>query len=365
MYPNIVNDGAYHVVSIERKGDRIYVPTVCITERSDQSITYTTLYVGANKDKGDIFHGAIGGLYWNGRYPIDEAKGGLQITTGDVIHVLLPSFILPGKKPVPTCPVDYCFNGGICYVEDYELKCDCRLTGWQGSRCEKPTRGVLPSTSGNGAYVIINVVPPKPTNVDRMRVAFQTYATDGPIARFMTPDGRFYEIYMVSPASPSFIDACVNLFVRLLRRILYTFSHRIEKGQQVFVSNSKDEIRLISAPYQQCDDGKMHVITLVRNGSRFDWSVDGHRTIYIDKSVFCACRESDCGGQNSHTFFSLSFHPPALVDSNGALVTNEIILGADRKFTNSFNGVLGAPLECAPPFSLCCGSMTGVIGMEK
>lgn len=77
------------------------------------------------------------GLYWNGRYPIDEAKGGLQITTGDVIHVLLPSFILPGKKPVPVCPADYCFNGGICYVEDYELKCDCRLTGWQGSRCEK------------------------------------------------------------------------------------------------------------------------------------------------------------------------------------------------------------------------------------
>lgn len=62
------------------------------------------------------------------------------------------------------------------------------------------TRGVLPSTSGNGAYVILNVVPPKLTNLDRMRVAFQTYATDGPIARFMSPDGRFYEVYMVSAA---------------------------------------------------------------------------------------------------------------------------------------------------------------------
>ena len=60
----------------------------------------------------------------------------------------------------------------------------------------------------------------------------------------------------------------------------------LKKGKQVFVSNNKDEIRLISAPYQQCDDGKMHVITLVRNGSRFDWSVDGHHTIYIDNCKF-------------------------------------------------------------------------------
>lgn len=50
----------------------------------------------------------------------------------------------------------------------------------------------------------------------------------------------------------------------------------------MFVSNTKDEIRLISAPYQQCDDGKMHVITLARNGSRWDWSVDGHHTTYYD-----------------------------------------------------------------------------------
>ena len=31
-----------------------------------------------------------------------------------------------------------------------------------------------------------------------MRVAFQTYSTDGPIARFMASDGSFYEVYMVS-----------------------------------------------------------------------------------------------------------------------------------------------------------------------
>lgn len=103
MYPNIVNDGAYHVVSIERKGDRmlvtldndqivnlpmtgktkfwveflccklqnmtinmgacilLFIIIVGITDRSDQSITYTTLYVGANKNREDIFRGAIGG----------------------------------------------------------------------------------------------------------------------------------------------------------------------------------------------------------------------------------------------------------------------------------------------------------------
>ncbi|VUZ40078.1 unnamed protein product [Hymenolepis diminuta] len=293
MYPNIVNDGAYHIVSIERRGDRMLVtldndqivnlPMTGITDRSDQSITYTTLYVGADRNREDIFRGAIGGLYWNGRYPIDEAKGGLQVITGEVIYVLLPSFILPGKKPVPQCLPDFCFNGGICYVKDYELKCDCRLTGWQGSRCEQPTRGVLPAVTGNGAYIILSVSPPKRTNVDRMRVAFQTYATDGPIARFMSNDGRYYDVYM--------------------------------KGQQVFVSNTKDEIRLISAPYQQCDDGKMHVITLARNGSRWDWSVDGHHTTYYD------------------TY---------LLDNSASLITNEIILGADRNFRHSFNGVIGA-----------------------
>ncbi|EUB57117.1 Neurogenic locus notch protein [Echinococcus granulosus] len=288
MYPNVVNDGAYHVVSVERKGDRMLVTfdndqiaSLKGVTRASLILLSTSAQIRTRRTSSMVL--SVVSLYWNGRYPVDEAKGGLQIATGDVIYVLLPSFILPGKKPVPVCPADYCFNGGVCYVEDYELKCDCRLTGWQGSRCEKPTHGVLPSTSGNGAYVIIKVVPPKLTNLDRMRVAFQTYATDGPIARFMLSDGRFYEIYM--------------------------------KGQQVFVSNSKDEIRLISAPYQQCDDAKMHVITLVRNGSRFDWSVDGHRIIYVDKS---------------------------LVDSNGALITNELILGADRKFTHSFNGVLGA-----------------------
>ncbi|VDD74833.1 unnamed protein product [Mesocestoides corti] len=293
MYPNLVNDGAYHVVTVERKGESMLVtldndqlvnlPMTGITDRSDQSITYTTLFVGANRNREDIFRGAIGGLYWNGRYPIDEAKGGLQVITGEVIYVLLPSFILPGQKPKPTCPPDYCFNGGICYVDNYELKCDCRNTGWQGSRCEKPTRGYIPAVSGNGAYIIIPIVPPKRTNLDRMRIAFQTYTADGPIARFMSQDGRFYEIYM--------------------------------KGQQVFVSNSKDDIRLISAPYQQCDDGKMHVVTLLRNGSRFDWTVDGHRTVFDDIS---------------------------LVDSKGALITDEIVLGADRKFKYTFNGVLGA-----------------------
>ena len=71
MYPNIVNDGVYHVVSVERKGDRMLVtldnsqivnlPMTGLTDRADQSITYTTLYVGANKEREDIFRGAIGG----------------------------------------------------------------------------------------------------------------------------------------------------------------------------------------------------------------------------------------------------------------------------------------------------------------
>ncbi len=60
------------------------------------------------------------------------------------------------------------------------------------------TRGVLPAVTGNGAYMIIPVVPPQRTNLDRMRIAFQTYAKDGPIARFMSQNGQFYEIYMVS-----------------------------------------------------------------------------------------------------------------------------------------------------------------------
>lgn len=62
------------------------------------------------------------------------------------------------------------------------------------------THGVLPAVNGNGAYVVLAVSPPKRTNSDRLRVGFQTYSTDGPIARFMSPDGNFYDIYMVRNA---------------------------------------------------------------------------------------------------------------------------------------------------------------------
>ncbi|KAL7055110.1 hypothetical protein AAHC03_024320 [Spirometra sp. Aus1] len=292
-YRPLVNDGAYHLVNIERRGDSMVVtldnsemvslPMSNIINLRDGSITYSTLYVGANNKKSNIFRGAIGGLYWNGRYPIDEAKGGLQVVTGEVVYVFLPSFMLPDRKPVIECPPDFCFNGGICYVDKFELKCDCRGSGWHGPRCERQSRGFIKSVEDNGAYVIIPIQPPETTNLDRMRVAFQTYLPDGPIARFVSPDGKFYEIYM--------------------------------KGQQVFVSMNNENIKLISAPYQQCDDGKMHVITMERKGNQYTWHVDGHRTIFEDTSV---------------------------TNQEGVVVTNEIILGADRSFEETFTGVIGA-----------------------
>ncbi|VDN45303.1 unnamed protein product [Dibothriocephalus latus] len=44
-----------------------------------------------------------------------------------------------------------------------------------------------------------------------------------------------------------------------------------------------ENIRLISAPYQQCDDGQMHVITMERKGNTYTWHVDGHPTIFEDR----------------------------------------------------------------------------------
>ncbi|VDN12125.1 unnamed protein product [Dibothriocephalus latus] len=157
-YRPLVNDGAYHIVNIERRGDSMVV----------------------SLDNSEM------------------AKGGLQVVTGEVVYVFLPSFTLPDKKPVVECPPDFCFNGGVCYVDKFELKCDCRGSGWHGPRCERQSRGFIKSVDNNGAYIIIPIVPPETSNLDKMRVAFQTYLPDGPIARFMSPDGKYYEIYMVS-----------------------------------------------------------------------------------------------------------------------------------------------------------------------
>ncbi|CAI2738565.1 unnamed protein product [Dicrocoelium dendriticum] len=64
------NDGHYHVLNVERKGDtmivtqdseviRVHLPD--LVSPADRSIVYTHLHVAADEKKSDIFRGVIGG----------------------------------------------------------------------------------------------------------------------------------------------------------------------------------------------------------------------------------------------------------------------------------------------------------------
>lgn len=75
------------------------------------------------------------GVYWNGRYPIDELKLGKYKANGQVTIVLTPSFkVYP--EPEMHCDPRYCLNKGRCYIENYKQKCDCLNSGYKGERCE-------------------------------------------------------------------------------------------------------------------------------------------------------------------------------------------------------------------------------------
>ncbi|KAF8561646.1 hypothetical protein P879_01399, partial [Paragonimus westermani] len=285
------NDGHYHVLNIERKGDtmivtqdveviRVHLPA--LVNPVDKSLIYTSLHIAADEKKSDIFRGVIGGVYWNGRYPINDLKAGHVTHIGEVTIVLTPEFPILPPKPQPVCLPDYCLNGGVCYAEDYQLKCDCSNTGWNGVRCERQSRGYLPNKPGNGAYVIYTIKPPKRTNMDEMRVAFQTWSKDGPIARVVLADSGFYDVGLIDG------------------KLLISFN-----GQQYIP---------ICSPTQTFNDGRMHVVTVKRNSRRFNITVDGYTTQH---------------------------EPSGFVGVDGSLVTREIVLGADRQLKNTFDGVIG------------------------
>ncbi|CAL8109085.1 unnamed protein product [Calicophoron daubneyi] len=284
------NDGHYHVLNIERKKDtmivmqddeviRVHLPTLVAP---DGSITYNAIHVAADENKSDIFRGVIGGLHWNGRYPLNELKEGRIRWTGEVTIVLTPEFPILPPKPQPVCLPGYCLNGGRCYAENYELKCDCRQTGWNGVRCERQSRGYIPYEQNNGAYVVYYIRPQQRTNSDEMRVAFQTWAPNGPIARVVHADDQYYDIKLVN------------------KRPEVTFN-----GRQIIP---------IGLQSRDCADGLMHVITVNRDKSRFNFTVDGHTTQYV---------------------------PTGFTSPEGSLIPREIVLGADKDFKKTFNGVIG------------------------
>ncbi|KAG5441064.1 Neurexin-3, variant 2 [Clonorchis sinensis] len=286
------NDGHYHVINIERRGDtmivtqdteviRVVLPG--LVNPSDKSITYSALHIAADEKKSDVFRGVIGGVYWNGRYPIDELKAGRVTPTGEVTIVLTPEFQIFPPKPQPICSPGYCLNQGICYAENYQLKCDCSNSGWNGARCERQSRGFMPTKRGNGAYVIYRLNPPKRTTEDEMRVAFQTWAQEGPITRVILGDGSYFDIVL--------------------------------RDGRLYVSFNGVEYIPISSSGQEFSDARMHVVTMRRNNRRFNFTVDGYRTLH---------------------------EPRNFVGIDGSQITREIVLGADRDFQKTFDGVIGA-----------------------
>ncbi|CAH8652770.1 unnamed protein product [Dicrocoelium dendriticum] len=253
------------------------------------------------------------------------------------------------NEPI-ACPPNYCLYGGICSVlGDKQYVCDCARTGRTGKHCEgssqgiyvnyekdgyfvyplippvrtvednvtfgfktymqtgtlltfmtadgrhwairlchhylgfKESRGFMPYESGNGAYVIYTINPQRRTNVDEMRVAFQTFSKDGPIARVVQSDGSFYDFVMVDG--------------------------------KVQISFNGQQYAPIGPTAQYYHDGRMHVVSVKRNNRTFNITLDGYRTIH---------------------------EPPGFVGVDGSLITREVVLGADRQFKKTFDGVIGA-----------------------
>ncbi|VEL38454.1 unnamed protein product [Protopolystoma xenopodis] len=73
--------------------------------------------------------------------PLLDSSKGTYSPYGEVIVVVTPNFNLVPPKPQPICLPSYCMYGGRCYAEDYQLKCDCRSTGYWGARCERRESG--------------------------------------------------------------------------------------------------------------------------------------------------------------------------------------------------------------------------------
>ncbi|CAH8624733.1 unnamed protein product [Heterobilharzia americana] len=285
------NDGNYHMLNVERKGRtmivtqdgevlRLSLPG--LVDPYDNSITYSAIHLAADEKKSDIFRGVIGGLHWNGRYPINDLQSGRVTSSGTVIVVPTPSFPILPPKPQPECIPGYCLNGGRCYAQDYQRRCDCRYTAYNGARCERQARGFMPYREDNGAYVIYHIQPLNRTNKDHLRVAFQTWQSDGPIVRVIQTDGSYYEVYL--------------------------------RNEKLFANINGAEFR-ISNPSQIFNDARMHVITMDRDKAQFNFTVDGHHTMY---------------------------NIPSIVSVDGSLISQEIVLGADRNYQNTFRGVIGA-----------------------
>ncbi|CAH8866477.1 unnamed protein product [Trichobilharzia szidati] len=250
------NDGNYHIVNIERKGrtmvikqdgDVIRLPLTGLTDPYDNSFTYNAIHVAADEKKSDIFRGVIGGLHWNGRYPINDLHSGRVTATGTVTVVPTPSFPILPPKPQPECLPGYCLNGGRCYAQNYQRRCDCLYTAYNGARCERQSRGFMPYREDNGAYVIYHIHPLNRTNRDQLRVAFQTWQPNGPIVRVIQTDGSYYEIYL--------------------------------RNEKLYASINGAEF-LLSSPLQIFHDGRMHLITMDRDKSQFNFTINGHQTSY-------------------------------------------------------------------------------------
>ncbi|CAI2732736.1 unnamed protein product [Schistosoma spindalis] len=285
------NDGNYHIINIERKGRTMIVTQdgevlrlslQGLVNPYDNSLTYNAIHLAVDEKKSDIFRGVIGGLHWNGRYPIDDLNARIVTSTGTVTIVPTPGFQIHPPRPQPECISDYCSNGGRCYAENYQRKCDCRYTAYNGARCERQSRGFMPQIIDNGAFVIYQIQPLNRTNHDQLRVAFQTWYNDGPIVRVIQTDGSYYEVYL--------------------------------RNGKLYADINGAEFTL-SKPSQIFNDGRMHVITMNRDKAQFNFTIDGHHT---------------------------SHYVPGIVSVDGSLISQEIILGADRTYQNTFKGVIGA-----------------------
>jgi WD40 repeat protein len=233
-----------------------------------------------------VWRGTLGAFYWNGKYWLKNRENAKE--KGGLVEVVIVPVIPLPELPMPSCTPNPCHKG-ICSIVNWQIVCHCQGTGYGGDRCQYQLYGFHNERDSAHSYVTYDILPPRSTSIDEIRVLFQTYYPDNPIARFIGPNGiQYYEIFMEGGR-------------------LYLSSGQSRMEKMLFCE--RDDIRFNNAD--------LYTIYLVREGQTF--SVD----VY-DQSGRRVC----------HRRFD------AKLPSND-LLYHRIVLGADKNLQTFFRGAYG------------------------
>ncbi|KAL3308765.1 Neurexin-3-beta, partial [Cichlidogyrus casuarinus] len=279
------SNGQYHVISTRRIGKSMIitllgsqktVPINVQTLTNDVgAVTYSHFLIGADHQESDVFKGAIGGFHWNGRYPLDELRKGILPARGNVTNIFLPNYQLIQPPPQPLCFPNSCMNGGRCYTDNYELKCDCSTTGYHGFKCARQYYGFQQREPGGTHYAMIRLIPEQITDQDEMRILFQTHDDSGSLVHLKPEQPHRISHGIV-------LKLMTGLYAELKSTTLTDSAHSSSSSQRDgnLYSEIDGEKLPLSVGNTRINDGQLHVINLNRKGSNFNYTVDNFSTFF-------------------------------------------------------------------------------------